>query len=70
MVYPFEWQECGPRSHAIPYSHDRRPLPGDEVRTLCGGTFTLVRDDFRRDHPNLSTCSDCMHAWARVQEAR
>lgn len=69
MVYPFEWQECGVSSHAIPKSHTHHPLPEDEVRALCGRSFVLVRDGFRRDHPNQTTCSDCMYAWQSYQES-
>ena len=69
MIDPFEWQECGLSSHAIPLSPTHRLLPGDEVRALCGQSFTLVRDDFRRDHPNRTTCSDCIIARRSYQDA-
>lgn len=69
MNDPFEWQECGLSSHAMPRSTTHRPLPGDDVRALCGQSFTLVRDDFRRDHPNRTTCSQCIAAWRNYQES-
>lgn len=69
MVDPFVWQECGDRSHAIRLATSHSPLPGDTVHALCGQTFVLVRDDFRRNHPNRTTCSACIFAWQDYQES-
>jgi hypothetical protein len=68
MGDPFEWQDCGQTSHAIPKSETRPPLPGD-VRTLCGHSLTLSRDDFSRENRFwIRNCSTCLRAWSRYQE--
>src|SRR2546425_1299364 len=68
---PFEWQDCGDLTHAITRSAVRPPLPGDQVRALCGSTLTLTREDFSRENRFwISTCKGCMDAWVGYQAAR
>ena len=69
MGAPFEWQDCGEISHAMPKSETRPPLPDDVVRTLCGLTLTLRREDFSRENRYwIRSCKGCMDAWAGYQE--
>lgn len=69
MGAPFEWQDCGEISHAINKSETRPPLPGDDVRTLCGLSLTLAREDFSRENRWwIRGCKRCMDGWASCQE--
>jgi hypothetical protein len=69
MPAPFEWQDCGPTAHAIPKSATKPPLPGDDVRTLCGLTATLTREDFSRENRWwIPCCKPCTAAWSAYLE--
>ena len=65
MDRKFQWQRAADGLHAIP-SRPEQVLPGDEIRTLCGISATLTREDFERRLPNgapAPTCQRCTTAW-------
>lgn len=62
---PFRWQRVDEGLHAIP-SRPEQVFPGDAVKTLCGITTTLTRDDFTRRLANGApppTCHTCTSEW-------
>jgi len=63
----FRWQRAAEGRHAISNTdYPRHVFPGDEVRTLCGITAILSRDDFEMRLASgapAPTCQACTAEW-------